>query len=65
VSKNKTHHSHDVKPDSVYFSTPAGNIEALRAAINEMHLSSGDVTRVGNMYYVRGLKPGKPINNQK
>ena len=51
--------------DRVSFSMKAGNLDALRDAINELQLSSGDVTRVGNIYYVRGIKPGAPINNMK
>lgn len=50
-------------PERVSFSVTGGR-DALKAAINELHLTSGDVTKIGNTYYVKGLKPGAPINNQ-
>ena len=50
-------------PDRVSFSMVADRNE-LKKIINELYLTSADVQRVGNIYYVQGLKPGAPINNQ-
>ena len=41
-----------------------GNTDDLAAAINALNLYKGKTLKINGVWYVRGLRPGLPINNQ-